>query len=271
MNEKKITWIASYPKSGNTWVRSLITAYMNNGNLDINQIMRTNDKMPFYYEGILDQSISEWGIIEQALIKPVAMLKMLKESNKNLILKTHDCNMAVSGISQIPMDITLSCIYIVRDPRDIALSIKNHYGLKNNQDAVVKLLDENNMNIAKNEGLLSLHLSWKVHINSWVRELPYPVLIVKYENLLEKPVETFGQIIKFLNFKYDKSLIEKSIDSCSFKNMQKQEINHGFKESVGKQFFHKGKAKRWKTELEPELQKKITTAFSKEMKKLGYL
>lgn len=266
-----ISWIASYPRSGNTWVRAFITAYANNGEANINRIMQTSDKDPRYFDGILKKPIENWSMSDQALIKPAAMMRMLEDAGGNLIIKTHDCNIDVSGVAQIPHDITNAGIYIMRDPRDVALSFKNHYGCKTNAEAVNKLIDDKFMTRFPNNGLFVPQLSWKIHFASWMRDLPYPVYALRYEDLLEKPFEIFSEIIQFLKMDYNPDLIKKSIEACSFKNMQQQEKQEGFRETVGNQFFHKGKAQRWKTELESELQKQIEKAFGKEMASVGYL
>lgn len=268
--DNKITWIASYPRSGNTWIRALISAYANNGEVDINGIMQTSDKDPEYFEGIVKKPIQDWTLSDQALVKPAAMLRTLEGAGGNLLLKTHDANIDVSGIAQIPHDLTNAAIYIIRDPRDVALSFKNHFACKNNTEAVDKLLDDNFMTRGPNNGLFMPQLSWKIHMASWMRELPYPVYALRYEDLLDKPFEIFSEILQFLKMDYDPDLTRKTIDACSFDKMQKQEKKEGFREAVGQEFFHKGKSQRWKTELEPELQTKILNACKAEMNSVGY-
>ncbi len=267
----KVTWIASYPRSGNTWIRALISAYANDGEVDINGIMQTSDKDPSYFDGIVKKPIHNWSMSDQALVKPAAMLRMLEDAGGNLLLKTHDANIDVSGIAQIPHDITNAAIYIIRDPRDVALSFKNHYGLKTNAEAVEKLIDDKFMSRFPNNGLFVPQLSWKINFASWMRELPYPIYALRYEDLLEKPFEIFSEIIQFLKMDYDAELTRKTIDACTFDNMKRQEKKDGFRETVGNEFFHKGQAQRWKTELEPELQAKIVEAFKAEMSSVGYL
>lgn len=271
MSSNKITWISSYPRSGNTWMRALITAYANNAVIDINCIIQNNDKTPEYYNDIIKKPIHDWTMFEQALIKPVAMLRMLEESGKNLILKTHDCNVDISGVAQIPTDFTRSAIYMVRDPRDVVLSLKNHYGCSDNAEAVDILINDSSITRFSNKGLFVPQLSWKINVTSWMRKLPYPVHIVKYEDMLERPVETFSEVVKFIGVKYEEQLIIKTIDACSFDKFQKQELKNGFRESIGPKFFHKGITKRWKKELESELQTKIVNACEIEMKSLGYI
>ncbi len=270
-SENKITWIASYPRSGNTWMRALISAYANNGEVDINGIMQTSDKNPEYFEGIIKKPIHDWTMTDQALVKPAAMVRMLEDAGGNLMLKTHDANIDVSGIAQMPYDLSNAAIYIIRDPRDVALSFKNHYGCKTNAEAVDRLIDDKFMTRFPNNGLFVPQLSWKINVASWMRELPYPVYALRYEDLLEKPFEIFSEIIQFLKMEYDAELARKTIDACAFDKMKQQEKKDGFRETVGQEFFHKGQAQRWKTELEPELQTKIVNAFKAEMSSVGYL
>ncbi|MEE9327780.1 MAG: sulfotransferase domain-containing protein [Cocleimonas sp.] len=267
----KITWIASFPRSGNTWIRALITAYNNGGEIHINNIMQTGDKNPEYYDDIINRPINDWAMSDQALIKPAAMMRMLEDADGNLMLKTHDCNIDLSGVAQIPHDITRAAIYIVRDPRDLALSFKNHYNSASINDAIDTLLDNKSLMRFPNKGLYTPQLSWAIHVSSWMRELPYPVYALRYEDLLTKPFDILSEIIKFLGLDYDAELVTKSIESCQFDKLRKQEEKEGFREGVGQEFFHKGESQRWKQELAPKLQDRIISACRKEMQSLGYL
>ena len=266
----QLTWIASFPRSGNTWVRALITAYINSGSVGINDVMQTGDKQPDYYDGIIKKPICDWSTSDQALIKPAAMMRMLEDADGNMLVKTHDCNIDISGVAQIPHDITRAAIYIVRDPRDVALSFKNHYKTRSMSEAVDKVLDDKMVTRYPNRGLYALQLSWKTHIRSWMRDLPYPVYTLRYEDLLSKPFEIFSEIVQFLKLDYDAELVRKSIDACQFDKFQQQESEEGFRESVGQTFFYKGKDQKWDKDLDKSLQKRITDSCKNEMKALGY-
>ena len=270
-NDNKITWIASFPRSGNTWLRALITTYMNDGDSDINAIMQTGDKQPEYYEGIVKAPIFEWSMTDQALIKPAAMMRMLEDAGGNLMLKTHDCNFDLSGVAQIPHKLTRCAIYIARDPRDVALSFLNHYNMDSQQAAVERMLDSSFLTRYPNKGLFVPQLSWQIHIQSWMRALPYPVYTLRYEDLLSDPVKIFSEVVNFLKLDYDEQRLIKSIEACSFERMKKQEQKEGFREGVGQTFFHKGQAKRWEKELDPELVSLINKTCHNEMQSLNYL
>lgn len=266
----QLTWIASFPRSGNTWVRALITAYINSGSVGINDVMQTGDKQPDYYDGIVKKPIYEWSMSDQAIIKPAAMMRMLEDANGNMLVKTHDCNVDISGIAQIPHDLTRAAIYIVRDPRDIALSFKNHYKTKTMSAAVDKLLDDKMVTRFPNKGLYVLQLSWQTHIRSWMRNLPYPIYTLRYEDLMEKPFDILSEIVHFLKLDYDANVVLKSIDACQFEKFQQQEKKEGFRESVGQTFFYRGKARKWKQNLDEKLQNRIVKSCKNEMKALGY-
>jgi hypothetical protein len=233
--------------------------------------MQTGDKDPGYYDGIVKRPNMEWSMTDQAMIKPAAMRRMLEDAGGNLMLKTHDCNVDLAGVAQIPHDITRAAIYIIRDPRDVALSFKNHYNTESNEIAVDRMLDDTFLTRFPNKGLFVPQFSWNIHIASWMRELPYPVYALRYEDLLARPFDIFSEIIKFLSLDYDAEIARKTIEACAFDNMKKQEKKKGFRETVGQDFFHKGQARRWEKELDPKLQDKIVNACRDEMYKAGYL
>jgi hypothetical protein len=233
--------------------------------------MQTGDKNPEYYDEIVKKPINQWSMNDQALIKPAAMMCMLEDAGGNLMLKTHDCNIDISGVSQIPHHITRAAIYIVRDPRDIALSFKNHYNTDTTDIAVDRLLNDTFLTRFPSKGLFVPQLSWSLHVSSWMRELPYPVYALRYEDLLANPFDILSDIIKFLNLDYDADLVNKSIKACAFDRMKKQEKKGGFREGVGQEFFHKGEALRWKKELNSKLQTRIINSCKNEMQSVGYL
>lgn len=269
--QNMITWIASYPRSGNTWVRALITAYANQGEVSINNIMQTGDKHPAYYGDILKTPMREWNMPHQAMIKPAAMMRMLEDAGNNLLLKTHDCNLDIAGVEQIPPMLTRAAIYVVRDPRDVALSFMNHYAMPSMSAAVDQMLNDETLTRFPDSGLYVPQMSWQKHAASWTRKLPYEVLILRYEDLLDKPFEEFSKVIRLLKMDFDARLIKKSIEACAFDKFQKAEQASGFQEGVGQTFFHKGEANRWQKDLESALQHRIVKSCRREMKIFGYL
>ena len=266
-----ITWIASFPRSGNTWLRALITAYANGGDVDINQIMQTGDKEPMYYTGIVNAPINTWSMLDQAMLKPAAMKRMLEHAGNNLLLKTHDYNSQIAGVEQIPPMLSRTAIYLVRDPRETALSFMNHYGMPSMDATLDNMLNDETLTRFPDKGLFVPQGSWQMNVASWLEKKPYPVHILRYEDLLAQPFKEFSKVIRVLQMDFDAKLLKKSIQACEFSRLQKAEQKTGFKEGVGQTFFHKGQADRWRTKLDQKHQDRIVKACGVQMKALGYI
>lgn len=270
-NKNLITWIASYPRSGNTWVRAFLTAYFNQGEVNINSIMQTGDKESVYYGPILDTPISERSMEDQAMIKPAAMMRMLEAAGDNIILKTHDANVDIAGVPQIPSHVTRAAIYLARDPRDVALSLMNHYKLSSLDTAIDQMLQQDFMTRFPDKGLIVPQLSWKMNIGSWFQKTNFPLFTLRYEDLISQPFDKFSEIVHFLKIDYDANLVKKCMAATQFDKLQSQEKKTGFREGVGATFFHKGQVQRWKTDMDKSHQVRIEKACADEMKALGYL
>jgi len=266
-----ITWIASFPRSGNTWLRALITAYANDGRVEINNIMQTGDKEPMYYDGIVNAPISSWRLGDQAMIKPAALMRMLEHAGNNLMLKTHDCNDEIAGVEQIPPRLSRTAICIVRDPRDVALSFMNHYVMDSMDAALDHMLNDEALTRFPNKGLFIPQRSWQAHTASWLRKTSYPVHILRYEDLLAQPFKEFSKVVRILQMEFDAKLLKKSIEAWAFSRLQKAEQKEGFREGVGQVFFYKGQANRWEAELSQAHQDRIVKACSVQMKAFDYL
>ena len=266
-----ITWIASFPRSGNTWLRARITAYANDGEVDINNIMQTGDKEPGYYQGIVNAPIGSWTLPHQSMLKPAAMLRMLEHAGSNLLLKTHDWNREIAGVEQIPPKLTRTELYVVRDPRDVALSFMNHYKLESMDATLDLMLNDDTFTRFPDSGLFVPQSSWQAHTESWLRKTPYPLHVIRYEDLIEQPFKEFSKVVRILQLGFDAKLVKKSINACEFSRFQKAEQEHGFKEGVGQTFFHQGQARRWEKEMDQAHLDRIVKSCRRQMKAFGYL
>ena len=199
-----IIWIASYPKSGNTWIRSFISAILNteDGNFDFENLKN----IPQYpireqFEGIL-KDFSDINNIKKKWITTQTKLNL---DNKIKFLKTHHVNCKIENDGFTNFDNTLGVIYIVRDPRNILTSLINHYSLNNQLEAKNFLFEENNWigfqtkddKIQATNKFPTLISSWKTNYNSW-KNTSKNLLLIKYENLLSNPKLEFDKIIDYL-------------------------------------------------------------------------
>ena len=268
-----IFWIASYPKSGNTWLRLLIANYL-----------WPNDSNPFenlkYIKSFPKRKNFE-GIVDEGMLRDdrfeifkhfITAQDKINLNNELNILKTH--NAAVSIKNHPFTNPTNSCgaVYIVRDPRSVAVSHAYHHGY-DFEKSTNRILDKTV--VAVNDGYLEARLSWNVHYLSW-KNINIPKIILRYEDLIDDPYNNFLKILEFINqFKkidIDENKINDVIKKCAFKQVSDNEKKFGFVEKKGKEnFFRKGLVDEWKVVLKKDLIQKIEKEFYKEMRELKYI
>ena len=282
-----IIWIASYPKSGNTWVRSFISAILNseNGNFSFKDLAR----IPQYpikqqFEGFLND-FSDINSIKKNWITTQTKINL---DNKTKFLKTHHVNCKIGEDSFTNFNNTLGVIYVVRDPRNVLSSLINHYSLNNQSEAKKFLFEEKNWlgfkkedNTIKLTRFPTLISSWKTNYNSW-KSTSKNLLIVKYEDLVVNPKSGFDKIINYverlLDVNFDEKKIENALTTTSFEILKSKEIKEGFIESAkkkvgegNKRFFNLGPENKWENLLDKDIVIEIEKEFEKEMRELGYL
>ena len=266
-----IIWIASYPKSGNTWLRLFLESYFSN--------IKNNFKFggfpdPEDYKKInLDYTkINE-------LIKNWKILQDIKNLNgKTNLLKTHNALCRIGKYTFTDKTNTLGAIYIVRDPRDIIISYANHLGLKH-EEVLKYMLDKNAFGVKKHFGKdidVDVMGRWSDNYNSWKNYKDRQFIFIKYENLVSNTKEEFLRILKYLNkltnIEVNIEQMHKSIEETSFEKLKKNEQIYGFDQATGNgPFFRKGIVGDWKNNLDKEIVSKIEEEFESEMKELGYL
>tara|TARA_B100000029_G_C17545826_1_gene948388 strand:+ start:19 stop:870 length:852 start_codon:yes stop_codon:yes gene_type:complete len=282
-----IIWIASYPKSGNTWIRSFISAILNTQ--DGKFSFKNLESIPQYpirqqFEGFL-QDFSDINNIKKNWITTQTKLNL---DNKVKFLKTHHVNCKIENDAFTNFDNTLGVIYIVRDPRNVLTSLINHYSLNNQLEAKNFLFEEKNWLGFKNKNnkiqvtrFPTLISSWRTNYNSW-KNTSKNLLLIKYENLLSNPKLEFNKITDYLKnllkINFDKEKIDNAINSTSFEKLKNKEINEGFYESVTDKvnyrkvrFFNLGPENKWENLVDKNIVNEIEKRFEFEMKELEYL
>ena len=213
--------------------------------------------------------------------------EIINLDKKVRFFKTHHAMVSIDNYNFTNDENTLGVIYIVRDPRNIVSSVKNHYSLDSIEQARDLMFhDEAWTGFEKNPENISdkkfptLLSSWNFNFNSW-KQIKKNYLLIKYENLLKNPFDEFGKIINYLKVvtktRFSESKISEAINSNNFKNLQIQESQGKFKENMFNKknekikFFDKGPENDWRQNLDPTIAKQIEKKFSKEMSELGYL
>ena len=283
-----IIWLPSYPKSGNTFLRSLLTAYFftKDGKFNFDVLKNINqfpNNITFEKLGI---DISN----EKEVVKNY--IKVQEETNKRdgqgiRFLKTHSTLQDIDGHKFTNLNNCLGAIYIVRDPRDIAKSYSNH-----NQTSIDESINHmkefnigggiKNSKDRKEETITHIG-SWSSHYASWKEfDKVDRYLLIKYEDLVEETEKTFLKVLTFIckltkkKLDLDKNKLKNVLNTTSFDSMQKLEKQNGFNEASnfnGKKipFFKYGAKNNWKNFLTSENRKTIEDLFKKEMEELGYL
>lgn len=286
---KGLFWLASYPKSGNTWLRAFIVAltkkqHANSSEneeygLDINNLNTGNiASNRFYLESIFGFSISDLSSDEVDMLRNEAYCWFSsKLPNKVSYHKVHDAFTFLSnGDPLLPSDKILGSVHIVRNPLDVCVSLANHMNFSleksvesmNNPDFA---LSDDNQTISKQ--VRHWLLSWSDHYRSWSQASKGNYLLVRYEDMKQSPLKTFQSISKFLHLASDKKSVEDALEQVSFEQLQKQELEKGFKErpEKTKSFFRKGVVGDWQTELNQSQVDRIIDNHFDAMLELGYI
>ena len=279
-----IIWLASYPKSGNTWVRSIISSllYSNDGNFNFELMLKVSQ---FPEKKYFKDFVNDFGNFNEIKESWISAQDKINLDNQIKILKTHQGKYTVGKNSFTNDQNTLATIYIVRDPRTLISSISNHYTLP--IDSVCDFLTTPQIigNTKKWEdketGMQCLLGKWNDHYRSWTRN-KNNFLLIKYEDLIQNPETELEKIIKFLkkylDVKTNDNKNKKILETTSFKNLKEMEQKGLFRENVLNKkddskvnFFHLGPANNWKDNLNEDVKNKIEKNFYNEMKELDYL
>lgn len=276
-----IVWLASYPKSGNTMLRAIFSSYFHSpdGNFNFNHLYN----IPQFPNNEAYVKIGIDPTDESSVVKNYINAQKIYVKNKNLqFLKTHSLfkskNMNFTNTTN-----TLGAIYVVRDPRNVALSY-SYYFDRSIDHSVDLILDENHFLTGRNP----IHYigSWKTNFLSW-KKLKNRCYFVRYEDLVLKTKETIINILKFIEilvknyidqkikFYIDYKKIDRVVLSTSFNELKKLEGRTNFHENPNiekkKNFFHLGINNKWQNKLDFINKAKIENNFEKQMKELEYL
>ena len=275
-----ITWIASYPKSGNTFLRSFLSAYFFSvtGKFEFNLLYN-----------ILQFPSLKFSKRDLSSKKETAQNWIINQNhffeNKDVFLKTHNTLEEFEGYKFTSMNQSKGAIYIIRDPRNIILSMSHHYSLTF-QESYDKIIDEKASLLEKtyNEDHSNFTFlgSWSNHYKSWRDNKDFKILFIKYEDLEKNNEFVFKEVINFINELNNESnkIVDNkffnAINSTSFVNLKNKENISGFEESVysnlGKKrnFFNLGFQNKWQKKLPSDIINKVNKNLEKELIELGY-
>lgn len=279
-----IIWIASYPKSGNTWLRALLASYYftNEGSFSLSLL----DKIDaFPSDKFFKEYNDQFSKVEDTSKYWLKEQEKINKKNKITFLKTHSAICKINGNSFTNKENSIGAIYIVRDPRNVITSISNHYQISI-EDAFQFMKDEKRGIINKKDGRylgFQAVWSWSINQKTWVENNLFPVLVIKYEDLLKETYNTFRKVIEFINKIsnsskiFNKSKGKNSIKNTSFEKLQRMENDHGFAEAMNKKgtnkkikFFNLGQKNNYKNLLSQDFIIKMNEFYKEELIKFNY-
>ena len=283
-----IIWIASYPKSGNTWLRALLSSYFYSANGEFKEhLLKKIDQFPtkkYFRKFKFDQN--KIGDTCQYWIK--AQEEINKE-NEIKFFKTHNAFGKINNYDFTNKENSLGCIYIVRDPRNVITSVKNHYEL--DDDKALKWMTNEkqflyDVDKVKDAGFSDFQFisSWNLNYKSWKVQKKIPLKLVRYEDLLNETYTVFMDILKFVNKvtdnaeKINKLKVKAALNTTVFEKLKKKEVDSGFSESIPSQnnknkkisFFNLGPKNDWRKILNKDTKEKLDNFFKNELEELSY-
>ena len=265
-----IYWLASYPKSGNTWLRLLLRSYAAGGAaVDINAA--APEGWSINARAVFDESVgvtaSDLTDAEVLAWWPSVLRQWALERRDPAYLKTH--------MMAWPFDLALGAVYLVRDPRDVAVSLARH--ADRSIDAAIammwtrdKIMDGSRDQLPSR--LPQLWGSWSQNVESWLGPLPFPVHVQSYEALRADPASALTELLPVLGFRVDRPAIDAAVAATALETLQAQEALTGFVEAEGPQrFFGEGRVGGWRDHLTPAQRARIEADHAPAMARLGYL
>ncbi len=274
-----IVWLASYPKSGNTWMRAFLHNLFHNearpANLDRMQgeILQSDGSL-MWFRMLDKRPVSEWSSEDVAAMRPKVCNLIAQGQPRSIFCKTHNALMTVQGHPTINLGVTSGAIYIVRNPLDVASSSADFMGIALDQAIEIMATDYLEMPHDPERNNVSIMSgSWSQHVESWTGRASERLHVVRYEDMVEKSLATFGGVARFLGLKPSRQRLLRAIRHSSFKTLQSQEATGGFKERSEhqKRFFRRGKVGTWKDELSESQIRQICETHGEQMKRFGYV
>jgi len=260
-----IIWIGSYPKSGNTWVRSFLGNYFQPTGtmLNINELssITTSDIRKDWFDkaaggSFSGQSFEDWIAMRAKVLKLIS-----QSSSGNRFVKTHSKIMAVGNDNLISPAVTAAAICVIRNPFDVAVSFARHLNMSHD-DVIDRMVDPQSITSTDN-GILEVLGRWDDHITSWLKAPGLPRHVMRYEDMIDNPKAAYKGLLGFLQVRPEYDLLQKTLKATSFKALQAQEEEQGFKERPPSmdRFFASGKAGGWVDHLSAAQVERIHTEF----------
>ena len=262
-----IIWLASYPKSGNTWLRAFLHNLLRDPDqpADINNLDQfcLGDSQAKWYSHVANgRKPMDMPPEEVAPLRPLVHQAFTSAHPDSVFAKTHNIMAEAHGVPLVTMAYTVGAIYIVRNPLDMVISLADHFGLS--LDGAIAMLADANAGTPSNaNNAFEFYGTWSQHVASWTARQSDAMMWLRYEDMEAEPRRIFRETAKFLDLDPPDARLNKAIQFSSFEELRGQERRNGFVEQgpVDNAFFRQGQAEEWRHRLTPAQIEAITGNF----------
>lgn len=272
-----LIWLASYPKSGNTWLRAFIHNLIMDADRPsrLNEITRffESESDPRWYQPLVEGEYASSSFDDFASLRPRAQRAIANSvARGSVFTKTHNQLTTYQGTTLHDLEKTAAAIYVVRNPLDVTISAADHFGLSIDQ-AIDLMAEPNTATDSDQQSVGSFLGSWSQHVESWTNSANSQFLVLRYEDLIDKPMFGFGKVARLLGLDDNKARIKKAIKFSSFRELHSQEAKTGFAERSqnSKSFFRKGKKFQWLEVLNEQQITQIISHHREQMDRFDYV
>jgi len=273
---KSIVWLASYPKSGNTWLRMFLANYLTNATEPVPLAkahqLSLGDAMPQLYAMVAKGRVDPRNEAEILALRPAVLRAIVANKADINLVKTHCRNFTLKGVEMIPPALTRLGLYVVRNPLDMMVSYAHHYGCTI-PVAAEAISARSNLIKANDRTTLQYPGSWSDHVSGWTRTRAFPVCTLRYEDMISDPEGSFSKVLKAMGAPVDAERLDRSIEFSSFDALRGQEDAHGFVEKSrhADHFFRSGEVGQWQHDVPPDVVDFIRERHGPVMRRHGYL
>lgn len=277
----RLVWLASYPKSGNTWFRVFLSNFLRDADtpVGINQLgdgPMASERAAF--DAAVGYDSSEMRADEIERLRPEVYLHQARTATETIYCKVHDaCTRLPDGRPLIPPAATQCALYFVRNPLDICVSFAHHAGHEEFDRIIRRMADPTHALFADHQHELNQLpqklLTWSGHVSSWTEAPGIRVRTVRYEDLKLKAEETFAAAVRFIGLSDDPERVQKAIAFSRFEELRRQEEASGFaeKQPQAQAFFRRGEIGSWRGVLSPAQAQRVIDDHREVMARMGYL
>ena len=271
-----IVWLASYPKSGNTWLRAFLANLIANraDPVPLDELSRyaEDEAAPELFSALAGRPSAELDIGEIAALRAQVHAAIAARAHATRFVKSHTMAGSFDGHPLHNWQVSAGAIYVVRNPLDVAVSMAHHFGI--GLDEAIDRLGDEHVATANDALFVSQILgSWSAHVKGWANMASDRILVLRYEAMLDKPIKAFSKVAKLAGLGQDRARIERAIRHAGFQSLATMEKKHGFVEAANDKarFFRNGRVNEWREVLNREQVQRVIDAHREQMVRFGYV